>query len=46
MIALENGLERKRIIYISYKGLERYISAYNWNMYFSIDGDTQVLTII
>ena len=29
MIALENGLERKKIIYFLYNGLERYLSVCN-----------------
>ena len=46
MIALENGLERKRLIYNSYNGLESYVSVCNWNMHFYIDGDTQMQTVL
>ena len=33
MIVLENGLEKKKIMYILYNGLERYVSVCNWKMY-------------
>ena len=41
MIALENGLERKKI-YILYNGIERYVFVCNYNMHFYIDGDTHM----
>ena len=35
MIAQENGLERKKIIYVSCDDLERYTCVYNCKRYFS-----------
>ena len=34
IIRLENGLERKKIIYVSYNGVEKLVSICNKNMYF------------
>ena len=41
MIALENDLERKKMTYNLYNGLESYDSVCHENMYFYKGGDTQ-----
>ena len=42
MIALENCIERKKIISISYNGLEIYVPVCNWNMCFYVGSETDV----
>ena len=46
MIALENDLERKKIIYILHTGLERHVSVCNKSMYFYMGGDIKMSTVL